>query len=204
MASFEWNVETDKRYPRGPKKLSPEISPLTSFATVATVAPLTPPGLNRELFQTPLTPPQDGGVQFKPNYFEEAGPSVGQAQMTPVGHTVGHGPFGLGVGSMGSPMGANSQVPMGPNSPMNPMTSGSSPPGMTPMGMPGGMAPPSMAPGCPLPGPFFAVVLPPEIVDQIQRGLLPPPPPPPPMHMMWRGGPLPPGVGIPVPVMPWQ
>lgn len=53
------------------------------------------------------------------------------------------------------------------------------------------------------PGPFFAVVLPPDIVDQVRRGLIPPPPPPPPVHMMWRGGPLPPGVGIPVPIMPW-
>ncbi|KAG5359129.1 hypothetical protein CJU90_3863 [Yarrowia sp. C11] len=163
----------------------------------------------------PLSPPfeqthaVEPGLNGKPNYFAEEG-------MTPAQY--GPGMRGLGSPMEGGPVnGVNGMVP----SPMAPSPMAPSPIAPSPMNGPSprmvhshmnGMVPgPNMSgppsghmsgpPG--LPGPYFAVVLPPEICDQIRRGLLPPPPPPPPMHMMWRGGPLPPGVGIPVPVMPW-
>jgi hypothetical protein len=208
--------------------LSGGFATVAPMAPMATVAPLTPPGLSRDdipvedggavsrggaglgiLQAAPLSPPferthaAESGMSGKPNYFASEMANTSTCTGSPVAHVQGFasppmahvpGPSMRGLGSpiqvavpsMGSP-----HPRIAPHPGMAPGPGMASGPGMRPM------AP--MAP----PGPYFAVVLPPEICDQIRRGLLPPPPPPPPMHMMWRGGPLPPGVGIPVPVMPW-
>lgn len=177
--------------------ISPMVSPLSGG--FAAVAPLTPPGLRRPTgFQTsqtaPLSPPferthaVEPGLNGKPNYFSE---SEGMPQVMAQANTAqANMPQVSTAPILGSPMVGSSHMIGSPSMVDSHMAPMANPP------MIGNV--PSMNPG-----PYFAVVLPPEICDQIRRGLLPPPPPPPPMHMMWRGGPLPPGVGIPVPVLPW-